>query len=49
MAEYAEKNGCTYFNLFKCVDEVGIDEKTDFSDAGHLNTSGSIKVADYLL
>lgn len=48
MDEYAKKNSYKYFDLFKCADEVGFNEKTDFSDAGHLNTSGSIKVADYL-
>ncbi|SFC26535.1 hypothetical protein [Butyrivibrio sp. YAB3001] len=48
MKDYAEQNGCAYFNLFEYVDEIGIDGKTDFSDKGHLNTSGSNKVADFL-
>lgn len=48
MARYAKENNCPYFNLFDYVNEVGLDNKTDYSDTGHLNTSGSIKVADFL-
>lgn len=48
MERYAEENGCKYFNMFELVEEVGLDGNTDFSDAGHLNDNGSIKVADYL-
>lgn len=48
MTQYAEENGCIYFNLFEQMDEVGLDCDTDFFDAGHLNDSGSKKVADYL-
>ncbi len=46
--KYAEENGCKYFNMFELVEEVGLDGNTDFSDAGHLNDNGSVKVADYL-
>lgn len=48
MEEYAKKNGYVYFDLFKYADEVGIDGKTDFQDTDHLNSSGAVKVADYL-
>ena len=48
MKKYAEENNAVYFNLFEYIDEVGIDGSTDFSDGGHLNTSGSNKVADFL-
>ncbi|MDD6072598.1 MAG: hypothetical protein PUC12_17575 [Clostridiales bacterium] len=48
MEQYAEKNGCEYFNLFEKMDEVGIDCNTDFCDKGHLNNNGAVKVADYL-
>ena len=34
--------------LFELMDEVGLDGATDFSDDGHLNTSGGTKVANYL-
>ncbi|MCH5279929.1 MAG: hypothetical protein J1E61_00560 [Lachnospiraceae bacterium] len=48
MKKYAAENGCAYFNLFECIEEIGIDGETDFSDAGHLNNSGAVKVADFL-
>lgn len=48
MAEYAKENGCVYLDLFKYAEEVGYNGATDFSDKAHLNTSGSIKTADYL-
>ena len=48
MEQYAEKNDCVYLDLFKLIDDVGIDDKTDFCDPGHLNTSGANKVADYI-
>lgn len=46
--KYAEENNCKYINLFEKLDEAGIDESTDFYNAGHLNSSGAKKVADYL-
>ena len=48
MEEYAEEKGYPYFNMFELVEEVGIDQNTDFSDVGHLNNSGAKKVANYL-
>lgn len=48
MTRYAEENDCIYFNLFEMMDEVGFDCETDFCDEGHLNNSGSVKVADFL-
>ena len=48
MAQYASENGCTYIDFFKLVDELGIDPDSDFQDAGHLNTSGSTKLAAYM-
>ena len=45
MKEYAANKGYVYFNLFEYIDETGIDPSTDFSDQGHLNTSGSVEVA----
>lgn len=45
---FAEEHGCVFFDMFKLASEVGIDGETDFSDAGHLNTSGSQKVARFL-
>lgn len=48
MKEFADNNGCSYLNLFYHIEEVGLDVNTDFSDKGHLNTNGSIKVSDYI-
>lgn len=45
---YLEANGCGYLDFFKLMEEVGLDEKTDFCDYSHLNNSGAMKVADYL-
>lgn len=48
MKKLADENNCVYLDLFEHVSEIGLNEKTDFSDTGHLNTSGATKVADYL-
>ena len=48
LAEYAEKNGCAYLDLFRYYEETGLDGNTDLADSGHLNTSGAEKVADFL-
>lgn len=48
MKSYAAENGCTYINFYEIAEEIGIDEKTDFSDKTHLNASGATKLADYL-
>lgn len=49
MEEYVlDKNNCVYIDLYEKIEEIGLDGTTDFSDEGHLNTSGSNKVADYL-
>lgn len=48
MTEYAKANGCTYLNLFKCMDEIGLDTMTDFADDNHVTTEGARKIASYL-
>ena len=48
LAQYAERNGAAYLNLFEYIDEIGLDGATDFSDLDHLNTSGAVKVAEFL-
>lgn len=48
MEEYCQKNACTYLNLFEDVEKIGLCEETDFADQGHLNDSGSGKIAAYL-
>ena len=48
MTRYAKENGCTYLNLFAYMEEMQLNPEADFQDAGHLNDSGSKKVADLL-
>lgn len=48
MNALASEYGYPFLNLFELNDEIGLDGATDFSDIGHLNTSGSQKVARYL-
>lgn len=48
MTRYASENDCVYFDFFKDFDKVGLDEATDFSDNGHLNTSGANKLSNYI-
>lgn len=48
MEDYAAENGCVYLNLFENMEEIGIDETTDFRDATHLNDVGAKKIAGYL-
>lgn len=48
MEQYAAANGCDYINLFRHLDELGINAETDFQDEAHLNKYGAEKVADYL-
>ena len=48
MKEYCNSRNCAYINTFDYFDEIGIDEKKDFADDGHLNSYGAIKVADYI-
>jgi len=45
---YAAENGCAYIDFFECLDEAGLSGETDFRDEGHLNDSGSQKIAAYL-
>lgn len=46
--KYSAENGCKYLNMFDYMDEMHLDEETDFRDEGHLNTRGATKVADFL-
>jgi hypothetical protein len=48
MKEYVSEHDCTYLDLFEYLDDMGMDAETDFRDPGHLNDSGSAKVANFL-
>lgn len=47
IGEYSEKNGYKYFNFFNMLDELSINQDEDFSDDGHMNTNGSVKIANF--
>jgi len=45
---YADENGLSYYDLTKCIGEIGLDFSTDTYDAGlHLNLSGATKLSDW--
>lgn len=48
LTAFADANDCDYVNLYDHLEDMALDETTDFSDIGHLNSSGAAKVADYL-
>lgn len=48
MKSFAAENDCVYLDLFENINEMQIDGNCDYSDDGHLNTSGANKVSDFL-
>lgn len=48
MKEYADNNESVYIDFFDKMEEIGIDEETDFADIGHLNINGARKVTKFL-
>lgn len=48
LEELAEYYGFDYVNLYDHLADMGLDGATDFSDTGHLNSSGAAKTADFL-
>lgn len=48
LRSFAEAYGCSYVNLYDHIEEMGLDEASDFSDTGHLNASGATKIARYM-
>lgn len=48
MKEYADSHNSVYIDFFDKMDEIGINEETDFADIGHLNINGARKVTKYL-
>ena len=50
MADYASKNALTYidFNLEDVIQEMDFVFRDDMADAGHANTSGAVKLTDYI-
>lgn len=45
---YAAERGVEYYNLFHAIDELGIDNATDWADSQHFNVNGQFKMTDYL-
>lgn len=48
VGEYVISKGGSYTDFNKLIDEIGINEATDFIDSGHLNANGAIKLTDYI-
>ncbi len=42
--EYADANHLVFIDYNTKLEELGIDVKSDFKDAGHVNVSGSVKI-----
>ena len=48
LQNFADFYGCSYVNLYDHIEEMGLDASADFSDTGHLNSTGAAKIARYL-
>ena len=46
--ELAREKGIPAYNLFYAIDEIGLDNATDWSDSQHLNKSGQEKLTRYI-
>ena len=46
--KFAKENDLEFIDLNEKLDEIGIDENTDFLNKSHLNSSGAAKTTDYL-
>lgn len=49
ISDYAEENGVAYYNLFYEIEEMGIDNATDWKDTQHFNCNGQEKVTRYMV
>ena len=45
---YLREKGYDVLNMFECMEETGIDLKTDFYNTRHTNLNGALKTTDYL-
>lgn len=48
LSDYFAEQGVDFLNCNRLYKEIGIDFSTDFYDEGHANTSGMVKVTNYL-
>lgn len=49
ISDYAEKNQLRYYNLFHEIEELGLDNATDWLDTQHLNFRGQEKFTRYMV
>lgn len=49
VGEYAEKNGIEFHNLFYELDDIGINDETDWMDSQHFNCLGQAKITRYMM
>ncbi len=46
---YAAQKELAYYNLFYEMDEIGLDNATDWKDSQHLNCNGQMKLTRYMM
>jgi len=48
IVDFASKNGLSYYDFTKCIDQIGLDFQVDTYDAGlHLNLTGATKLSTF--
>lgn len=48
LEQFAQQKDCKYINLYECVEEMGLDQETDFYDDFHVNKSGAAKISTFM-
>lgn len=46
--KYCDDNGVSFVDFNDCIEDIGLDSKTDFYDLKHLNKSGAVKLTTYI-
>lgn len=49
IGDYAEENQVAYYNLFYEIEEIGLENETDWKDTQHLNCFGQRKLTKYMV
>ncbi len=48
ISSYCEENNVAFLDMNLWLDDMGIDNETDFYDGGHFNASGAEKASSFL-
>ena len=46
--DFMQENGFEYVDFHTCLDEIDLDEKTDYRDDHHANATGAEKITEYI-